>query len=216
MKKIKGLLRNIRLIKNRIGSKKRNQLLLHKDVTIISNNCYAGLTYEYLHMKFFSPTIGLYFFAPEYIKFIRNLKYYTHLELQEIPVSESKYFSQLHKLKQDNVIIGKLEDVEIVFLHYKNFAIAKEKWTRRCKRINYSKIIFKFNDQNLCTEKELETFFQLPFPNKICFTSKNYQDTSNIWLKKYKNAEFVKEDIYNSRKYFDIIDYINHMKIEKK
>lgn len=215
LKLVKNVIRNFRIMLNRIGCKKRNSLLKHKDVTIISNNCYAGLTYEYLNLPFNSPTIGLYFFAEEYIKFIKKIKYYTTLPLEEMNVKDSKYYDELKKLKQDDKVIGKLDDVEIVFLHYKNFKEAKEKWERRCKRINYSKLIVKFNDQNLCSEKEINEFSALKYKNKICFTAKDYGFESDICLKKYSKCDFVREDIYNSRKYFNIIDYINNMKVEK-
>lgn len=216
MKYIKEQLRRTRLFINKIGSKERNKRLLNKNVTIISNNCYAGITYEYLNLPFNSPTIGLYFFAPEYIKFIKNLKHYTNSELVQIESKESKYYDKLKELRQDDKIIAKVDDVEIVFLHYKSFLEAKEKWERRCKRIDYSNIIYKFSDQNLCSEKEINSFLKLDFPNKLFFSSKNIESESVIWFKKYKNKEFVKEDIYTSRKYIDIIDYINNLGEKKK
>lgn len=215
MKILKRIVRRIRITLNRIGNKNRNKLLKHQDVTIISNNCYAGLTYEYLDLPFLSPTIGLYFFAEEYIKFIKNLKYYTSKPLEFIKTSNSKYYNELKKRGEENIIIGKVDDVEIVFLHYKTFAEAKEKWEKRCKRINYSKLIIKFNDQNLCDEKYIHIFSDLPYDNKICFSAKNYDFDGNIQLKKYAKSSFVKEDIYNSRKYFNIVDYINDMKVTK-
>lgn len=219
MKYIKEQLRKLRLFINKIGSKKRNSRILNKDVTIISNNCYAGIIYEYLNLPFNSPTIGLYFFAPEYIKFISNLKHYVTSDLIQIPPKQSKYYNKLKELHQDNKIIAKADDVEIVFLHYKTFKEAKEKWQRRCKRVNYSNIIYKFSDQNLCTEKEVNDFLKLKYKNKLFFSSKNIDSSDVVWLKKYKNKDYVKDDIYASRRYINIIDYINNIegpKIFKK
>ena len=48
----------------------------NKDFSIISNNCWAGRVYQYLDMPYLSPTAGLYFFAPDYIKFVSNLRKY--------------------------------------------------------------------------------------------------------------------------------------------
>ena len=45
-----------------------------------------------------------------------------------------------------------------------------EKLNRRSKRINWNNIIYKFNDQNLCTYNELKKFDEFPAKNKICFT----------------------------------------------
>ena len=70
---IKKRIRKIKIYLNKINAKKRNSLLKAKDFTIISNNCYGGLKYENLNLPFNSPTIGLYFYAPEFLKFIKNL-----------------------------------------------------------------------------------------------------------------------------------------------
>lgn len=211
MKQVKNLIRKIRLKINKIGSSNRRTRILHKDITIISNNCYSGITYEYLGLKFNSPTIGLYFFAEEYIKFLKNLKRYLTIELKEIKPIESKYYKELVKLSQENVILGQLEDVEIVFLHYNSFREAKEKWDRRKKRINFDKLIVKFNDQNLCNDMLIKEFCELPYKNKICFVANELPYKECVFLKKYRGKPFVKDDIYHSRKYFDIIDYINHI-----
>lgn len=208
---VKDIKKNLQLKINKMGSKKRKNKIKNQNVTIIANNCFAGITYEYLSLPFNSPTIGLYFFAPEYIKFIKKLKFYTSLELRPLDFSKSKYCKELEKLNQKNVILGKLDDVEIVFLHYNSFEEAKQKWERRCKRINYNNIVFKFNDQNLCTQKELKEFNEFNSRNKICFTSKKYNYDGFIQMKKYSNCDYVKEDAFYYHRYLDIIDYINSM-----
>lgn len=212
LKKVKILRKRVKLLINKLGSKKRNSKLKNKTVTIISNNCFAGVTYEYLDLPYLSPTIGLYFFAPEYIKFIYDIKKYTKLPLEEMNVKDSKYYNELVRLGQTKKIIGKLGDIEIVFLHYNSFQEAKEKWNRRCKRINYENIIYKFNDQNLCTSHLLECFHKFPAKNKICFTAKKYDYEEFIQLKKYQKYSFVKEDIFYYHKKFDIVKYINDIK----
>ena len=217
--KIIDILKKIRkifkLTKNKFGSKKRNKKLKNKNFTIISNNCFAGVTYEYLNLPYLSPTIGLYFFAPEYIKFIKNIKYYCSLELESLDVKKSKYYDELIKLKQDNKVLGKIGDVEIVFLHYKSFNEAKEKWEKRCKRINYQNLIFKFCDQNLCTEKELIEFKKFKHNHKICFTSKKYDYDNFIQIKKDKNKKHVIDDVFDYHKYFNIVEYINNFEKKK-
>ena len=64
--------------------KYRNRKLLDKDITIISNNCWGGHVYRYLGIKYLSPTVGLYFFANDYVKFCEDLKYYISQELKFI------------------------------------------------------------------------------------------------------------------------------------
>ena len=210
---LKEIRKKLQIQINKIGSKKRNKLLKRNNITIISNNCFAGITYEYLNLPFSSPTIGLYFFAQEYIKFIYNIKHYINCSLKPLDICNSKYKKELISLKQENVILGVLDDIEIVFLHYKTFNEAKEKWERRCKRVNYESIIYKFNDQNLCTKKELDLFDKFNAKNKICFTSSDYGKRQGfIYMDKYKKLKCVKEDAFYYHKYLDIVRYINDMK----
>ena len=211
MKVLKDIVKKLRIKINKIGCKKRSKRL-NKNFTLISNNCWAGLTYDYLNQQYISPTIGLYFMSKEYLKFISNFQYYIKQNLVFISTDKSKYFEYLKVIKQENVIIGKLDDVEIVFLHYKNAEEAKSKWERRCRRIDFSNIVFKFNDQNLCTEEDLKRFDSLNLKNKICFTAKKYPYKNFYQLKKYDNCDFVKDDAYSYHKYFDIIEYLNNIK----
>ncbi len=147
-------------------------LLRNTDFTIISNNCWAGRAYQYLDMPYLSPTVGLYFFAPDYIKFVSDLKYYLEIPLTFIDAEQSKYFEELKIRNQLDKPIGLLGDVEIVFLHYKTQAEAKEKWDRRKARVNFDNIIIKMSRMNLCTEAHLREFDELPFKNKIIINNR--------------------------------------------
>lgn len=138
-----------------------------RDFTIISNNCWAGRVYQYLDMPYLSPTAGLYFFAPDYIKFISDLKRYLDTPLRFIKPEESKYFEELKTRKQLDKPIGILDDVEIVFLHYKSREEALEKWNRRKERVNFDNILFKLSRMDLCTDKEMQEFDNLPYKNKV-------------------------------------------------
>lgn len=195
-----------------VGEIKKKKLT-NTDFTIISNNCFGGVVYRNNHLPYYSPTCGLFFMAPEYIKFIYNIKKYTcNVEIKKVDIEESKYAEYLKENKYDG-IIGKINDLEICFLHYNTIEEANEKWNRRSKRINWDKIIYKFNDQNLCTYKELEEFNKFNAENKICFTAKKYENIDTIQLKQYENEQFVKSDTKESdyKKYFDIYEYINNM-----
>lgn len=143
-----------------------------RDFTVISNNCWAGKLYQYLDMPYLSPTVGLYFFADDYIRFLKNLQYYISLDLEFISIEESKYRDELIRRKHDSAPLAKLDDVEIVFLHYKTKEEAKEKWNRRKQRINWDKMYFKFSKMNLCTEEHLREFNELPYINKFMLNTR--------------------------------------------
>ena len=153
---MKECLKKIRLFINKIGSKSRYSKLMIKNPTIISNNCYAGIIYEYLGCKYHSPTIGLLIYPKDYIKFCSKFDYYISQQMKFIKFEESHNKNEMIKRNQEKSIIGKLDDIEICFLHYKTETEALEKWNRRCKRINKNCTIFKFNDQNGCTLKQLK------------------------------------------------------------
>ena len=182
----------------------------NKEITIISNNCWGGIFYRNNNLKYFSPTLGMFFIAEEYIKFIYNLKYYIKNDLSFINIEESKYKDYLKKIKYSG-LIGKIADLEICFLHYDNEEEAKTKWNRRKERINWNKIIFKFNDQNMCTYKELKAFNDFDAKNKICFTAKKYDDIDSIQIKKYEKYDYVLDDIKSYKKYINIYKYINNL-----
>ena len=213
---VKKILKEIRLRINKFGSSYRRKKLKIKNLTIISNNCWAGIVSQYLGIKYYTPTIGLYSFSEEYIKFLERFDYYIKQKLEIIDTKDSKYYDEMIKKNHQNAIVGKLDDVEIVFLHMKTGKEAIEKWNKRVKRINRRNIIFKFCEQNECSSEHIKRFENLPFKNKICFTTKEYPEyKSVIWFKdQFKNEEVVR-DYYESHKYLNIIDYINNMEEEK-
>ena len=141
--------------------------LRNKDFTIISNNCWAGRAYQYLDMPYLSPTVGLYFFAPDYIKFVSDLRRYLDIPLRFIDPSESKYYEILQENNHTGKPIGLLDDVEIVFLHYKSQEEALEKWNRRKARVNFDNIFIKMSRMNCCTEDHIKEFDSLDFKNKF-------------------------------------------------
>lgn len=134
---VEGLRLNIRkqIIKHTCNS--RQKKLKNKNFTIISNNCWGGMVYESFNLPKQSPTVGLFFMAEEYIKFLKSFPDILNEEIEFIDPMESKY---VDFLKQDDRFgqypIGKLGDIEIEFLHYHSKEEVLEKWKRRCGRIN--------------------------------------------------------------------------------
>lgn len=184
----------------------RTKTIRNRNVTIISNNCWGGFMYQSCGLQYNSPTIGLYFFAPEYIKFLRNLKENLHKPLHFIQKNMSRYAEHIPK----DYLIGVLgdTDIEIVFMHYHSEQEVIEKWARRTERVDYENMIVKFSDADLCTDELIEEFERLPFKNKVCFTHKphplcknvipmaEYADDGHVhyeWAYSYRYYNFVKE-----------------------
>lgn len=157
----------------RVYNKKK---IKSRDFTVISNNCWAGRLYQYLDMPYLSPTVGLYFFADDYIKFVKNIKYYMSLDLKFIRYQDSRHRDLIVQKNETHVPIGVLDDVEIMFLHYKSETEACEKWNRRRARINWDNIYFKFSKMNACTDQHLKAFDSLEYEKKFMLVPKGYTD----------------------------------------
>lgn len=173
---------------------------INNDTTIISCNCFAGRIMQDLGMKYNSPTLGLYIWTPDYIEFLKNLRYYL-TEAKLTFVKHSKYpLGNERRSKWSHLYpIGLLDGkVEIQFLHYHSESEAADKWYRRASRINWNNIIVIGMEQNLCTLKDIYDFDNLPFEKKYIFTSRILPDVkSNIYLKEFSGRDEV-GDAYRS------------------
>lgn len=175
--------------------------------TIISNNCWAAHVYRRYQLEYNTPTVGLYFFPTEYLKFLSNLEYYVQKEMSFIPAKESKYYSRLIELGQQNKLIGKLDDVEIVLLHYKTEDEAREKWKRRVERINWDRLLIKCTKQNGMTDEQVKEFDKLPFNHKMIFVP--YQ------MPAISSAVVYKSDIRENQVWDDIIHFNRYINLTK-
>ena len=131
--------------------------------------------YESYNLPKESPTTGLFFMASDYIKFLSDLKGYLDKDLTFIKPEDSKYKDFLKEDRRfGSYPIGMLGDIEIMFLHYHSESEAKQKWNRRIERVNWDKLIVKFNDQNRCTLDDVKAYAKLPYKNKLFFTIKDW------------------------------------------
>ena len=187
----------------------RHLLIRNKYVSIISNNCWGGFMYQSCNLKYNSPFIGLYMYAPEYMALLRNLRYNLAQPLHFIKHEQSKY----RVVVPPQYIIGVLgdTDIEIVFMHYHLEEEALEKWNRRLKRINWDNMIVKFSDTDYgCTDELIEEFDKMPFKHKVCFTAKVHSDCNSvIYMPEYKDNPCVLYEWAYSYRYYDFVKEAN-------
>ena len=69
----------------------RKKKLKSTDFTIISNNCWGGMIYESYNLPKESPTVGMFFVADDYIKFLTHLKAYIAAPLCFIQPGDSRW-----------------------------------------------------------------------------------------------------------------------------
>ena len=190
--------------------------LKNKDFSIICNNCIAGGIYHKLGLEYSTPTVGLFFYSSDYLKFLGNLEYFVNQPLKFRETSVHLQANELRKTKRYPIgVLG--DEVEIQFLHYKDEVEAEEKWARRVKRINFVNLFFIYSDAEEDFKEELLLKYQtLPFKHKIFFSSKPLNDFDcSVFVDEYENLPHVGDSTRN-RKYEKHIDVIKWLNCEEK
>lgn len=215
--KLRNHINNFYLYKDDLARELSKKRLKNRDFTIISNNCWGGEVYRDLNLRYTTPFVGLFMFAPCYLQLLDNLNPYLNEKINFTKKSRYDFANTQRKKGIYNYYpIGLIDDhIEIHFMHYSSDSEAREKWVRRLKRINWDtgNIFLKFCDRGLCTEKLIADFDKLDFPHKVCFTSQNYPELkSTVWIEECRNEPSVVDggSLYRvGRKYFDAIDWLN-------
>lgn len=204
------MFRFLKLIYYSIVKVYRSKTIRNKTVSIISNNCWGGFMYQSCNLQYYSPFIGLFLFAPDYIKLLENLEENLKRKFIYINREQSKYKDYLEK----DFIIGVLEgtDIEFIFKHYHSIQEIESKWNRRLKRLHFSNMIVKFSDSDLCTPELIEEFEHLPFKNKVCFTAKPFPQYNTVkFMQEHSSLGHVINEWATSYKYFNFVKEANKL-----
>lgn len=138
--------------------------LKRKQISIISNHCWGGLTYHYLYLPFYSPFINLFVEDEDYLKLLENFEFYMR---QELKYNGDEYEPNLKR----NYPVGRLGDVHLHFNHYLSFDEALQKWEQRKKRLHIDQL---FVHMTASSKEQADRFCSLPFQNKVLFTPASY------------------------------------------
>ena len=181
------------------------------------------MIYESYNLSKESPTVGMFFIAKDYIEFLSDLKGYVNGNLTFIKPEESRW-KDMPQVSADKrfgsypvgVLSNGKNSIEIFFLHYHSEQEAREKWERRVQRINWSKLLVKFNDQNGCTETEVNKFMEMPFKNKVFFTCKHWSNENGggyTVIHQFPKHEFIMASYepFGKNRYIDITAVINQL-----
>lgn len=184
-------------------------ILKNSEFTIICNNCYGGHLYETINRPYNTPTVGLYFFAEDYIKFIENLEACLDEQLRFIPQSRFEECQKEHQSKK--YPIGLLSNnIEIHFLHYKTEEEAIAKWERRKSRLNHDQVLIIMNDQNRFNDELMVRFDAIDYPK--VFLSSKHREGDNVKVVSYYKGNECVGDMYNDKykclKDFDLVSWV--------
>ncbi len=182
---------------------KHNQLRLkNKTFTLFSSNCNGGCICHDLGLQFRSPFVNLYLNAEDYIKFLKDPKFYLEAPLEFTDNGEKPY------------PVGVLKDITLHFMHYHSPHEAEEAWNRRKKRIDWNNLFILWADKDGCTEELLQQFDALPYRNKAVFTHKPMpQIRSAIYIPGFEEQGEVGNcdafiNNFSGKKYFDYFNYV--------
>lgn len=142
-------------------------------VTIISPNCWGGLTYNSLGLEFDSPFINTRIYRDDYYKLLNNLEEYLKCPIE---------FDHIHTDADDPSIthpVMHLGDVKIHFVHATSPTQAEKEWTRRIPRIHFDNLLIH---DFMESEEETEQFLSLPFEHKIGFSAINISHPDIIYF----------------------------------
>ena len=195
---------------NPLLAKRRRANLARTTFSIISNNCWAGSVYRRYGLPYATPTVGLYFFADDYVKYVSRLHHYTFAPLEFIDARESRHSKELAEKGELGKPVGVLDDIEVVFLHYPTVEEAREKWKRRRERINWDDVFIKFSQMNGCSNENLHAFDAIPHHNKLCFTASPRPELScAVYFPGYSEREGVLNDTDYYAKYIDLEEWLS-------
>lgn len=196
--------------------------LKNRNFSIISNNCWGGVVYDRYALPYLTPTIGLWIPPKDYVKFLSNIQHYLDSDIEQISYERSHVHELLLERKKtgrynfdlDTLIIGRIDDIDIIFIHYNSFDVARDKWNRRKQRINWDNLLVKMNDQNGCTLEDVQQFLSLKYKNKLFFTSndkwKGFENT--VFIEKYKSKGYVVNDTSHGDVPINITRLLNQLK----
>jgi uncharacterized protein (DUF1919 family) len=142
------------------------------EFSIICNNCFGGILYHDLGMKFLSPTVNLYMEAADYLEFLENLEFYLSCDITDgSPAGGGR--------NEGDPVIGLLNNhIKLYGVHYQTFDDLKDSWLKRRARVNYDNLFIIGVYRDGFTDALAQRFCNLPYKNKV-FLSHKHIDCEN-------------------------------------
>lgn len=183
--------------------------LKNRTPAIICNNCFGGLVYHNLGLRFCSPTIDLYFTQKDYMAFLQGLEGYLQADLREVTDAPESF--PVGELTCDG------KSIRIYFMHYRNFAEARQKWDARRQRVDLNNVYIIWQTMYL-SPQDAEAFERLPWPNKMVIAKNNPTDspcvqTLEVLAKPdYRMGEILEyKSRFSLQRHMDDVDYIGFL-----
>lgn len=154
-----------------------------------------------------TPTTKCLIYPGHYLKLLNHLEEYLGRQL------EFAYWGIVPQDTYSNVYpVGRLGDVEIHFVHDKDFDSSASRWAAGLKRINLKNLFILFDDVHFPLSRALaEEFEMFPYKNKIFLTRHDYPDLRSVckydpsilWPVALQHNSYVRYDR------FDLVRWLN-------
>lgn len=160
----------------------RRSRLKTQEFTVISNNCFGGFVYQRYGLPYKTPTAGVFFMPKDFLRLLERPQTYFSLPLEFVEPMTTPHAEVLRADDEHygQYPVARLGDIYVYFMHYATVQEAQEKWVRRCARICWNRVLYKFCDQNGATKEDIAAFDALPHKNKVCFCAKAYPEYKSV------------------------------------
>lgn len=186
------IMAKLQSLKNERTVKAVRSRLKNTDMSIIAQNCIGGVFAHDMNLQFCSPTVNLYIPAADFVRFVNGLEYYLAAELE------------LHQGEQYPV--GRIDDVELHFVHYETCEQAKESWERRKKRVDLNRVLVLSTDRDGFNTAVFEQWKTIRYPKLLFTARREFADHPDVlYFPKYETLgcvpdlipkrEFYKKDV---------------------
>lgn len=200
---IKSSKRNKKDIFRRFYCRKLRKKLRNTEFSLFASNCNGACILHDLGVPFNSPFVNLWMKPAEYIRFLGRPEYYLSKEMRFV--------------KEEGITypIGEIEDIRFYFMHYISENEVKEKWERRCRRVDFAKLFVLLTERDGCTYEDLCAFDALAYENKVVFTHVPYPEiASAVYIPGFEKMNEVGmcmeyRNRFSVKKFYDAFDYVS-------
>ena len=197
----RGLTKRIKRIKNKRYEKNIRKRIKNDNFSIISSTCVGGIIYHRLNKRFLSPTVNLWFYQDDFLKFITDLKQYLSYDLRFVKGIR-------------DYPVAYLGDIRIFFMHYNSEDEARQAWIRRKERINYDNLYIILQDSDKITDEDIRNLKDVNCRNIIVLSNKNRKNLQ--YIQPIRTTEkFTNKDKYGMRVFEKQWDYVKWLNSEK-
>jgi uncharacterized protein (DUF1919 family) len=207
---------SLKIARRKLAAQVMQLRVRSRDFTIISNDCFGGMAYEELGMRYESPFVGLFMVPEDYVRLLRRLRDSVEGPIRFRAESRRQQLNTWRAETQRNYPIGVIgEEVELHFVHYRDAATAESKWCRRVARIHWDNLRVKMGwHEHPRIEELLREFDAMPYESKLIIAPHAIaRTTSCIALRDFTTDGT--QQFWRAHKAFDVAAWLERGEVRR-